>query len=183
MTVFGLMDNTWVLWGLLVGDAALAIWLEQKYKWASKITGCVLALLGMMILSNVGIIPTESPVYDSVWSYVVPLAIPLLLFQCNIKKIGKESGKLLIIYLISSVGTVLGALGGFFALNKFVPNLNKVAAMFSGTYVGGSVNFAAMADTFGGGVFLSATRHWLSGWSRSTNGHPKLPDVSWLCWA
>lgn len=63
-------DNTWVLWGLLVGDAALAIWLEQKYKWASKITGCVLALLGMMILSNVGIIPTESPVYDSVWSYV-----------------------------------------------------------------------------------------------------------------
>ena len=149
-------DNTWVLWGLLVGDAALAIWLEQKYKWASKITGCVLALLGMMILSNVGIIPTESPVYDSVWSYVVPLAIPLLLFQCNIKKIGKESGKLLIIYLISSVGTVLGALGGFFALNKFVPDLNKVAAMFSGTYVGGSVNFAAMADTFGASGELSS---------------------------
>ena len=149
-------DNTWVLWGLLVGDAALAIWLEQKFKWASKITGCVLALLGMMILSNVGIIPTESPVYDSVWSYVVPLAIPLLLFQCNIKKIGKESGKLLIIYLISSVGTVLGALGGFFALNKFVPDLNKVAAMFSGTYVGGSVNFAAMADTFGASGELSS---------------------------
>ncbi len=149
-------DNTWVLWGLLVGDAALAIWLEQKYKWASKVTGCVLALLGMMILSNVGIIPTESPVYDSVWSYVVPLAIPLLLFQCNIKKIGKESGKLLIIYLISSVGTVLGALVGFFALNKFVPDLNKVAAMFSGTYVGGSVNFAAMADTFGASGELSS---------------------------
>ena len=43
-------DNTWVLWGLLVGDAALAIWLEQKFKWASKITGCVLALLGMICL-------------------------------------------------------------------------------------------------------------------------------------
>ena len=86
-------DNTWVLWAILVGDAALAIWLEQRYKWASKVTGCVLALLGMMILSNIGIIPTASPVYDSVWDYVVPLAIPLLLFQCNIKKIGKESGK------------------------------------------------------------------------------------------
>ena len=61
-------DNTWVLWGLLVGDAALAIWLEQKYKWASKITGSVLALLGMKILYKVGIKPTESPVYDSVWS-------------------------------------------------------------------------------------------------------------------
>ena len=94
-------DNTWALWACLVGVAALSIWLEQKYQWASKLTGCVLALLGMMILSNAGIVPTESPVYDSVWSYAVPLAIPLLLFQCNIKKIGKESGKLLFIYLIS----------------------------------------------------------------------------------
>ena len=134
-------DNTWVLWAILVGDAALAIWLEQRYKWASKVTGCVLALLGMMILSNIGIIPTASPVYDSVWDYVVPLAIPLLLFQCNIKKIGKESGKLLIIYLISSVGTVLGAFAGFFALQNFVPDLNKVAAM---------------ADTFGASGELSS---------------------------
>ena len=149
-------DNTWALWACLVGVAALSIWLEQKYQWASKLTGCVLALLGMMILSNTGIVPTESPVYDSVWSYAVPLAIPLLLFQCNIKKIGKESGKLLFIYLISSVGTVLGALGGFVALHKFVPDLNKVAAMFSGTYVGGSVNFAAMADTFGASGELSS---------------------------
>lgn len=142
-------ENTWALWAILVGIAALAIWLEQKYSWASKITGCVLALLGMMILANVGVVPTESPVYDSVWSYVVPLAIPLLLFQCNIKKIGKESGRLLIIYLLSSLGTFLGAMGGYFILANHVSELNKVATMFAGTYVGGSVNFAAMADSFG----------------------------------
>lgn len=142
-------ENTWALWAILVGIAALAIWLEQKYSWASKITGCVLALLGMMILANVGIVPTESPVYDSVWDYVVPLAIPLLLFQCNIKKIGKESGRLLIIYLLSSVGTFLGAMGGYFLLANHVDELNKVATMFAGTYVGGSVNFAAMADSYG----------------------------------
>lgn len=142
-------DNTWVLWAIMVGIAAAAIALEQKYKWASKITGCVLALVGMMVLANIGIIPTDSPVYDSVWSYVVPLAIPLLLFQCNIKKIGKESGRLLIIYLLSSIGTLIGAFTGFFLLVKFVPDLPKVATMFAGTYVGGSVNFAAMADSFG----------------------------------
>lgn len=142
-------DSTWTLWAILVGIAALAIWLEQKYSWASKITGCVLALLGMMILSNIGVIPTESPVYDSVWSYVVPLAIPLLLFQCNIKKIGKESGRLLILFVLSSLGTVVGAVGGYALLHNAVPELEKVAAMFSGTYVGGSVNFAAMADSFG----------------------------------
>ena len=149
-------DNTWVLWGILVGDAALAIWLEQKYQWASKVTGCVLAMLGTMLLANFRIIPTETPVYDAVWAYVVPLAIPLLLFQCNIKKIGKESGKLLLIYLISSLGTVFGAVFGFTMFHNWIPELYRVSAMFTGTYVGGSVNFAAMADTFGASGALSS---------------------------
>ena len=149
-------DNTWVLWGVLVGAAALSIWLEENYKWASKITGCVLALIIVMVLANVNLIPTESAVYDNVWSYVVPLAIPLLLFQCNIKAIGKEAGHLLIVFLLSSVGTVVGALLGFTLLHNAVPELAKVAAMFSGTYVGGSVNFAAMADSFGAGGELTS---------------------------
>lgn len=149
--------NTWALWAVLAGVAAGAITLEQKYKWASRITGCVLALIGTMALANLKIIPTQSPVYDSVWNYVVPLAIPLLLFQCNIRKIGKESGRLLLIYLISSLGTLLGAFAGFFLLARFVPELATVAAMFSATYVGGSVNFAAMAGSFHASEALSSS--------------------------
>ena len=87
-------DNIWALWAILIGIAAGSISLEQKYQWASKLTGPVLALVAMMFLSNIGITPIESPVYDDVWGYVVPMAIPLLLFQCNIKKIGRESGRL-----------------------------------------------------------------------------------------
>ena len=37
-------DNTWALFAILVVVAALAIWMEQKYKWAGKVTGCVIAL-------------------------------------------------------------------------------------------------------------------------------------------
>lgn len=150
-------ENTWVLWAILVCIAAGSIFLEQTYKWAAKMTGCVLALLGTMLLANLRIIPTESPVYDDVWGYVVPLAIPLLLFQCNIRKIGRESGRLLVLYLLSSIGTVGGAFLGFFLLRGLDPNLNQAAAMFAGTYVGGSVNFAAMADSFHvSGEFVSA---------------------------
>ncbi len=46
-------DNTWALFAILVVIAALAIWMEQKYKWAGKVTGCVIALIGAMILSNI----------------------------------------------------------------------------------------------------------------------------------
>ncbi|WP_024620100.1 DUF819 domain-containing protein [Metaclostridioides mangenotii] len=141
-------DNIWVLWAIITGWAAFSIYLEQKYDWASKISGAIIALVGAMVLSNLKVIPTESPVYDQVWSYVVPLAIALLLYQCNIKKIWKESGRLLIIFLISSVGTMTGSVLGFLALQKLIPNLYMVAAMMSASYIGGGVNFAAMSGAF-----------------------------------
>lgn len=141
-------DNTWVLWAILTGWAAISIYLEQKYKWAAKISGAIIALVGALIFSNLRIIPTDAPAYDQVWTYVVPLAIPLLLFKCDIKKIWRESGRILIIFLISSFGTMLGATLGYIALSKYIPDLTKVAAMMSGSYIGGGVNFAAMAGSF-----------------------------------
>ncbi|RKD31947.1 DUF819 domain-containing protein [Thermohalobacter berrensis] len=141
-------DNTWVLWAILTGWAAISIWLEQNYNWASKITGAIIALIGAMVLANLKVIPTSAPAYDQVWSYVVPLAIPLLLYKANVRKIWRESGRILIIYLISSVGTMLGAFIGFFLLKNFVSSLYKVAAMMAGSYIGGGVNFVATADAF-----------------------------------
>lgn len=147
-TSFISADNTWVLWAIITGWAAVSIYLEQKYKWASKVSGAIIALVGAMILANFNIIPTDAPVYDHVWGYVVPLAIPLLLFKTNIKKIWKESGRILVIFLISSIGTMIGATVGYLALHNLIPDLNKVAAMMSGSYIGGGVNFAAMATSF-----------------------------------
>ena len=141
-------DDTWVLWTVLALSAALSIYLEQKYKWASKITGCILATLFTLILANLNIIPTDAPVYDAVWGYVVPLAVPLLLFNANVKKIWKESGRILVIYLLSSVGTLLGGFVAFFALKNAIPKLNDIIPMFVGTYTGGSVNFIAMSQQY-----------------------------------
>src|SRR5699024_5156397 len=141
-------DNTWVLWMFVTGWAAISIYLEQRYNWASTISGAVIALLGAMILTNLNIIPTDSEVYDVVWDYVVPLAIPLLLFQGNLRKILKQSGRILIIFLISALGTVIGSIVAFAALGKVIKELDKVTAMMSGSYTGGSVNLAAMASKF-----------------------------------
>jgi uncharacterized membrane protein len=151
-------DETWILWAFLAGWAGISIYLEQKYDWASKISGAIIALVGAMLLANFNVIPTESPVYDTVWSYVVPLAIPLLLFQSNILKIWNESGRLLLIFLISSIGTVVGAIVGFFLLKDFIPELYKVVAMMTGSYIGGSVNLAALSARFETpGELVSAT--------------------------
>ena len=141
-------ESTWILWAVLASCAALAIYLEQKYTWASKVTGCILALTFTLILSNLKIIPTEAPVYDAVWDYVVPLAVPMLLFNADIKKIGRDSGRVLIIYLFSGIGTVLGGFVAYFALKNAIPALNDIVPMFVGTYTGGSVNFVAMSQQY-----------------------------------
>ena len=57
-------ENTWALIAVIAVGTGIAIWLEQTYKWAAKISGPVIALVMAMILSNVGVMPTESPCYD-----------------------------------------------------------------------------------------------------------------------
>lgn len=141
-------DDYITLWGIIVVLASISIYLEQRYIWASKITGAIIALIGAIVLSNTGIIPTASPVYDAVWTVIVPVAIPLLLFHVNIKKIFKETGRLLIIFLLSSIGTIAGTIVSFFLLKDYIPMLDRLGAMFSASYIGGGVNFAAMAAKF-----------------------------------
>ncbi|MGD9569986.1 MAG: DUF819 domain-containing protein [Sedimentibacter sp.] len=148
MTTFFSPENSWALWSILVCITAISIYLEQTYKWASKVTGAIIGLVIAMILANLRIIPTDAPTYDVVWGYVVPLAIPLLLFNANIKKIWKESGRMMIIFLLSSVGTLIGTFIAFMLLKDHISELYRMAAMMTGSYIGGGVNFAAMAESF-----------------------------------
>ncbi|MGW7978468.1 DUF819 family protein [Staphylococcus xylosus] len=148
MVVGALIDkgDTWILWAIIIVWATMSLFLEQRYQWASKISGAIFALVGAMVLSNFKVIPTSSPVYDTVWDYIVPLSIPLLLFSSNIMKIWKESRRLLIIFFIASIGTMIGTFVAFIILNQWIPYLNKIGAMMTGSYIGGGVNFAALSS-------------------------------------
>ncbi|MBE8598141.1 DUF819 family protein [Xenorhabdus sp. BG5] len=138
-------DNSLMLWTFIMITVAAAIMAEQRFKWASKIPGAVIALIIAVSASNLNIIPTEAPVYDAVWGYILPLAIPLLLFKTNLHSILKESGRLLILFLISSVATMIGTIVSFWLFRAYIPELDKISGMISASYTGGGVNFAAMA--------------------------------------
>ena len=142
-------EDTWSLLALLLVSVALSIWLEQKYDWASKISGAIIALCIALLASNLSIIPTSCVLYDEiVWDYAVPLGIPLLLLQCNMKKIWRETGRMMVIFLIGAAGTVAGAFLAYGLLHSYIPGLEGVAAMMTGSYIGGGVNFAALAKEF-----------------------------------
>ena len=126
----------------------IAIWLEQTYKWAAKISGPVIALVMAMVLSNVGIMPTQAPCYDFVSDYLVPLAIPLLLMRANLVKIARETGWMFVAFHFSALGTVLGAILATLLLRDHIESISPLAGIMTGSYTGGSVNFFAVRESF-----------------------------------
>ena len=142
-------SNNWALLSIMFFSSFIAIYLEQKYKWASKISGAVITLLIAVLLTNLNVIHASAPVFDDiVWGYAVPLAIPLLLLDANVVKIWRETGKFLFIFLIGAAGTFVGSLVTTKLLAGAVDGLAGVAAMMTGSYIGGGVNFTAVADAF-----------------------------------
>lgn len=141
-------EDTWALWTFLIVAASLSIYLEQRYKWASKISGAVIALIFGLAATNLRIIPTDSPVWDNVWSYILPLAVTLLLFQADLRKILKESGRMFGIFNISALGTIIGAVIATLLFGVFIPEYFKAVGMMTGSYIGGGVNFVALSKVF-----------------------------------
>ena len=143
-------DDYSTLWAIMISGAAVAIWLEQTYKWAAKISGPVVALLLAMILSNTGVVPPSSPAYDFVGTWLVPLAIPLLLFRANFFKIIRTTGRAFLCFHISAVGSILGAGAAYLALRAAIgrPDLDYATGIMAASYIGGGVNFFAVSGSF-----------------------------------
>ena len=138
-------DQTFALWAILLSAATIGIW-GEKTKWGAKISGAVITMLVGFFLSNLRIIPLDAPTYSVVWSFLVPFSIPLLLFKANVVRIIRESGSMLVAYLIGSVGTLLGTIFAYYLI-PLGEQAEKLAGVFCATYIGGSVNFFATAKT------------------------------------
>lgn len=139
-----------VLFFVVAGAAAFGIYSEHK-KWFGKLSGILVTMISMSLLAMAGVVPVASnpnikvDVYELVFSYFIPISIPMLLFSSNIVKIVKESGKLLVAYILGAIGIVLGC---FLAFNiiDLGPDSGKTAGVIAATLVGGSVNFIAAAE-------------------------------------
>src|ERR1041384_5669107 len=141
-------QDSWPLWGIILGGTALCIYLEQTYKWAARTSGPVLAIVGAMLLSNFKLMPTESSAYDLVDGFLVPTAIPLLLFRANVVRIFRESKSMFLAFHIASVGTILGAFVAALIFRSSVERVAEVAGIMTGSYIGGAVNFVAIQNHF-----------------------------------
>jgi len=132
------------------------MWSETK-PLGRQFTGQIVTILIALALSNVGIIPFDAPVYGFVNKYLLPLAVPLLLFQGNLTRVFKETGRLLTMFSLGSVGTVLGTLVALYLipLHSLGSDGWKIAAALAARHIGGAINYVsttAALDTSGGAV-------------------------------
>lgn len=147
-----------LLWALIAAGTAASIWLEQTYRWAARLSGPVLGLLIAMILSNTRVMPTQSEAYDFVGSWIVPLAIPLLLFRANLREILRVSGRLFLVFHLSALGTIAGVVLAVALLGGSIgsPDTAHAAGMMGASYMGGGVNFMAVKTSYEVSDSLSA---------------------------
>ena len=145
-------DAPFVL-AVLCALVAASEWLARR-GWFRHLGSALLVILLGAIVANLGLIPTASSadapvaVYDIIFGYVAPVAIFWLLLGVSLREVLKAGLPLIALFLVGSLGTVAGAILGMRLVGgaeTIGPLYEAVAGMFTGTYIGGSVNFNAIA--------------------------------------
>ncbi|MBR4135649.1 MAG: DUF819 family protein [Bacteroidales bacterium] len=131
----------------------LIILLFSRVKWMQKVGTVMMAYAVGIIIALTGILPTGTePGAEQLASWqkllmnvAVPLAIPLMLFNSDFKLWTKSLPKTMAV-LLGGIFSVLVALvvGYFVFRNQDVPQFEKVAAMMTGIYTGGTMNFNSL---------------------------------------
>jgi len=137
-------DNNFMVFAAV----ALLAWLGfamEKTKYGKITTGIVWTGGLAILLSNIGVLPEKAQAYNFVKSYLVPLAIPLLLMKVNLQEIFAETGKTLIAFVIGAITTVIGTIVGVWMFDLGILE-KELAGIFAATYIGGTLNFAASSE-------------------------------------
>jgi len=140
--------NTWYIWACLSITSSLGIILERT-KIGAMLSSPLVTMALSMLLCNLGLLPASHPIYNFVTKYLIPLAIPLLLLDADLKKCIKKTGTLLKAFLCGAIGTIIGTIVAFKMIPmKSVIGAEKIAAALCARHIGGAVNFVAVSDFF-----------------------------------
>lgn len=152
--------------GTLCIAVFFAHWLT-RFSWGKTVGTPIWVILTCALISNAGLIPSAmegSPVYDGVFLYLAPLGIFIALLEVDLRSLKKAGLPLLLMFLLGSLATVIGVLVSWYVVNpaaEIGPLASAVAGMYTGTYIGGSINFNAIALHYqvneAGNLFAAAT--------------------------
>ena len=136
------------VWTAVSACAALGLWAERR-PWGANAGGAPLvSSLAALALANAGVMPTSSATYDAINGFLLPLAVPMLLFTADVRRVLRGSAKLLPCFVVGAAGTTLGTLAAYAAVPMGALGQEgwKMASALMARHIGGAVNFVAVAN-------------------------------------
>ena len=121
---------------------------SERTSWGSALSGPLVTTLAALVLSNAGVLPTAAPAYGVVTGILLPLAVPLLLFGADLRRMVRDTGRLLGAFVLGAVGTVGGTLVALaaFPMAHLGGDAWKMAAALMARHIGGAVNYVAVCE-------------------------------------
>lgn len=143
-------NDQWGTWTALFATGAFGIW-SEKTKVGSALSGALVSTLIGLAASNLGLISSEAKAYSLVLEFLLPLAVPLLLFRADLRRVIKSTGKLLLAFLLGSVATTVGTALAYLLvpMRSLGQDSWKIAAALMGRHIGGAVNYVAISNALG----------------------------------
>ena len=131
----------------------------HKWKILQKIGTVILAYAVGIIMSLTGFVTFEPGTADAatfesiqklIMNISVPIAIPLMLFNCDFKLWTRALPKTILALVGGIIAIAVAVISGFFIFrNTGVNDIENVSAMMTGIYTGGTMNFNALGAALG----------------------------------
>ena len=153
------MTKVYIIIAIYLIAPIIIILCFQKWSIMQKIGTVVMAYAVGIVMALTGVCSFEtgseagtifSKIQSTIMSVAVPLAIPLMLFNCDFKLWTKALPKTIWSLVGGVAGVLIAVVAGFFIFrNQGIPEFEKVSAMMTGIYTGGTMNFNALGASLG----------------------------------
>ena len=153
------MIRAYIIIALYVLVPVVIIELFKRYTWMQKIGTVVAAYAIGILFALTGFVHFEagteaamtfSKLQSTIMSVAVPIAIPLMLFNCDFRLWTKALPKTIWSLVGGIIAVLVAVVSGYFIFRTpEIPAFNKVAAMMTGIYTGGTMNFNALGASLG----------------------------------
>ena len=129
----------------------------KRWKWVQTLGTVVLAYAVGIIASLCGVFHFQDPevavsfskMQSMMMNVAVPLAIPLMLFNCDFKLWTKALPKTAWALVGGMLAVLVSVVSGYFIFRNHIPEPAKVSGMMTGIYTGGTMNFNALGASLG----------------------------------
>ncbi len=145
------LTDPMAIFAYLAAVLGLIFWasrLPRLHKFFRTIPPIILAYFIPTLSTTFGVTPMASPAYDWMRAYLLPIALLLLMITVDLRAIMRLGKMALIMMLAGTAGIIIG---GPIALAVFgswlPPDMWKGFAALAGSWIGGTANMVAMAES------------------------------------